>query len=52
MLDGWLSAWLRCLGGRPAFRAYGKGRREAAWRVVEVYATHRRDADSRWPPSR
>jgi hypothetical protein len=49
MIDDWLSAWLHYLGGRPCFRIYGKGRREARWRVVSVYATHRRDADSCWP---
>jgi hypothetical protein len=35
--------------GRPAFRVYGKGRREKDWREVTVYATHRRDQDSPWP---
>ena len=49
MLNDWVSAWLRYMGGPPCFRVYGKSRREAAWRVVNVYATHRRDADSRWP---
>jgi hypothetical protein len=37
------------LAGRPAFRIHGRGRGEKAWRVIDVYATHRRDADSRWP---
>ena len=49
MIDDWLSSWLHYLGGRPCFRIYGKGRRERRWRVISVYATHRRDADSRWP---
>ncbi len=40
--------WFRWLGGAPCFRVYGKTRRETSWRVVEVFATHRRDADSRW----
>src|SRR5262245_28684796 len=37
------------LAGRPCFRVYGKGRREADWRIIEVHATPRRNADSRWP---
>src|SRR5262245_39715246 len=44
-----LTHCLRRLGGRPAFRVYGKTRRETAWRVVDVFATHRRDRDSCWP---
>jgi hypothetical protein len=48
MIHEWLSNWLRYLGGTPCFRIYGKSRRERAWRVIDVYATHRRDADSRW----
>jgi hypothetical protein len=41
--------WFGWLGGTPCFRVYGKGRPESQWRVVAVYATRRRDADSRWP---
>jgi hypothetical protein len=37
------------LAGTPAFRIYGKGRREQEWRVIDVHATRRRDLDSRWP---
>ena len=37
------------LAGRPAFRIHGRGRHERDWRVVDVFATHRRDMDSRWP---
>jgi hypothetical protein len=37
------------LAGRPAFRIHGRGRREQAWRVIDVFATRRRDPDSRWP---
>jgi hypothetical protein len=37
------------LAARPCFRIHGKGRREEAWRVIDVFATHRRDQDSRWP---
>ena len=49
MVDRLVSTWLRYLGGQPAFRIYGRSRREADWRTVNVYATHRRDSDSRWP---
>jgi hypothetical protein len=49
MFHDWLNAWLHVAGGRPCFRIYGKGRREKRWRIVHVYATHRRDGDSRWP---
>jgi hypothetical protein len=38
------------LAGTPCFRIYGKARREPDWRVIDVFATHRRDGDSRWPP--
>jgi hypothetical protein len=43
------NAWFRWLGGRPAFRIHGKGRRERDWREIEVHATSRRDMTSRWP---
>lgn len=49
MIDGWLSAWLQWFGGEPCFRVYGKARAERTWRVVSVFATSRRDAESRWP---
>jgi hypothetical protein len=49
MFNSLASAWFRSLGGTPAFRVHGKTRRETAWRVIDVYATSRRDADSRWP---
>ncbi len=49
MLNELLTAWLRRLGGPPCFRIYGKARRESSWRIIAVYGTHRRDADSPWP---
>jgi hypothetical protein len=49
MFNRLLTGWFRWLGGPPAFRVYGKARPEAAWRVVGVHATHRRDQDTRWP---
>jgi hypothetical protein len=48
MFNPLATAWFRLLG-RPCFRIYGRGRREKAWRIIEVHATHRRDQDSRWP---
>jgi hypothetical protein len=44
------TAAFRGWGGVPCFRIYGKARREADWRVLDVFATRRRDRDSRWPP--
>lgn len=49
MVNWLLSWWLRRLGGTPCFQIYGKGRRESEWRIVNIYATPRRNADSRWP---
>jgi hypothetical protein len=49
MVHDLASAWLRFLGGKPCFRIYGKAKSESAWRVIDVFATHRRDMLSRWP---
>jgi hypothetical protein len=49
MFQHLVTACLRWWGGAPAFRVYAKVRREKEWRVVDVYATHRRDLDSSWP---
>jgi hypothetical protein len=35
--------------GTPCFQVHGKARWERTWRIIDVFATHRRDADSRWP---
>jgi hypothetical protein len=40
---------MRRLSGRPCFQIYGKARGESTWRIIGVYATHRRNYDSRWP---
>jgi hypothetical protein len=40
---------LRRLGGPPCFQIYGKVRRETAWRIIDIHATHRRDMNSPWP---
>jgi hypothetical protein len=49
MFDRLVSWWLRRLGGTPCFQIHGKTRRETDWRLIHVYATHRRNTDSRWP---
>ena len=43
MLHDLASAWLRYLGGKPCFRIYGKAKTESDWRVIDIFATHRRD---------
>ena len=49
MFNALVTAGFRGWGGVPCFCVYGKARREAAWRVIDVFATPRRDRDSRWP---
>ncbi len=49
MFNELATAWLRWMGGRPAFRIHGKARQETAWRVIDVFASRGRDQDSRWP---
>ncbi len=49
MLHDLASAWLRNLGGKPCFRIYGKAKTESDWRVIDIFATHRRDIFSSWP---
>jgi hypothetical protein len=49
MLVDLATFWFRWLGGKPCFSVHAKGRREGAWRTVDVFATHRRDMKSRWP---
>jgi hypothetical protein len=49
MLDALLTRWLRWLGGPPCFQIYGRARTEPAWRIVDVYATTRRNSGSGWP---
>src|SRR5689334_21163815 len=44
-----LTKRLQLLGGRPSFQVYGKARPERDWRVIDVFATHRRNFDSRCP---
>jgi hypothetical protein len=49
MFNRLASRAMRRLSGRPCFQIHGKARLESAWRIIGVYATHRRDSDSRWP---
>jgi len=49
MLHDLVSAVFRLIGGDPCFRVYGKGRDEAAYHIIDVFATSRRNLDSRWP---
>jgi len=49
MFNELATAWFRWLGGAPAFRIHGKARQEKRWRVIDVFASHRRDQSSRWP---
>jgi hypothetical protein len=49
MFNSPATACFRRLGGRPAFRIYVKARPETDWRVIDVFASHRRSQDSRWP---
>jgi hypothetical protein len=39
----------RLLRNPPAFRIYGKGKGESSWRVIEVYASGRRNFHNGWP---
>jgi hypothetical protein len=49
MLHDVASAVLRRWGGPPCFRVYGRASYEPDWHVIDVYATTRRDSESRWP---
>ena len=49
MLNEWLTDWLKLLGGTPSFQIFGKSSRERAWRVIDVYATPRRNLEGPLP---
>jgi hypothetical protein len=49
MLNQLWTDWLRWHGGEPFFRIYGKARPEPHWRIIDVYATRRRNHGSGWP---
>jgi hypothetical protein len=49
MFNELASTFFRWIGGAPCFRVWAKARCEKRWRVVDVYATARRDVDSPWP---
>lgn len=40
---------IRRLSQQPAFRIYGKANYETRWHIIDVFATDRRNTDSRWP---
>jgi hypothetical protein len=49
MLNELWADWLCFWGGLPCFCIYGKARPEPLWRIIEVYATSRRNLGSGWP---
>jgi hypothetical protein len=49
MFNNLVSTGFRLIGGAPCFRIWAKARCEKRWRVVDVYATGRRNFDSGWP---
>jgi hypothetical protein len=49
MIDDWLTDWLHWIGGTPCFAIHAKARCECVWRVVDIYASTRRDRDSLLP---
>jgi hypothetical protein len=49
MIDEWFSDWLRWIGGQPCFRIHGKACCEPEWRLINVYATSRRNRTGRLP---
>jgi hypothetical protein len=49
MLDDAVSDAFSALVRPPAFRVYGRGKREHSWHIVNVLVTQRRNRNSRWP---
>jgi hypothetical protein len=49
MFNTGMAHWSRWIGGMPAFRIFGKGRGEVEWRIIDVFASQRRNVSSRWP---
>jgi hypothetical protein len=49
MLNEIWTDWLRLVGGHPCFQIFGKARPESEWRIIDIYATSRRNLGSRWP---
>ena len=49
MLNELWTDWLRWQRGDPCFRIYGKARPEPHWRIIDIYATRRRNLGSGWP---
>lgn len=49
MLNEIVTALIRAASGRPCFRIHGRAAGEVDWRTIDIFATHRRDFESRWP---
>jgi hypothetical protein len=49
MFNRLATSLIRRLNDPPCFQIQSKARSESDWRIVGVYATHRRDSNSRWP---
>lgn len=49
MLSNLAHDWVHWISGSPTFQIYGKARREPDWRMIDIYATPRRNRDSPWP---
>lgn len=49
MTNFFTRAWVGAGDARRCFQLWGKGANETEWRVIDLYATARRDADSPWP---
>jgi hypothetical protein len=48
VLNELVTGLIRACSGRPCFRIYGRASYESDWRVIDIFATHRRDFTSRW----
>jgi hypothetical protein len=49
VLNEIVTSLIRSCSRRPCFRIYGRASYEPDWRIIDVFATHRRDYSSRWP---
>jgi hypothetical protein len=49
MLNEIVTDLIRSCSARPCFRIYGRASYEPDWRIIDVFATNRRNCTSRWP---
>jgi hypothetical protein len=49
MFHDTVSSLYRTFAGTPCFRVYGKAAAEPDWRVIDIFATDKRNCSSRWP---